>query len=192
MKHGLWILMLMGLCSILRAQSTFTASISYTPASCPTCCDGSAEVIMSGGMGCSPYIVMWSNGATTMMVTNVCPGPLTATVVSGNPGVCPTIICNASVTYSLATHVTETAGKINFLEVNNPVNDFLKISYSIESGDTFLDIQDIQGRVLESHRISPSEHTMSIQVSSLADGLYYVCLRQDHLIAARSKVVVSH
>ena len=54
------------------------ATITNVAATCSTACDGSATVIAGGGT--APYTYLWSNGATTQTVNNLCVGNYTVTV----------------------------------------------------------------------------------------------------------------
>ncbi|MBS1635874.1 MAG: T9SS type A sorting domain-containing protein [Bacteroidetes bacterium] len=192
MKQFFLFVVLIKFCTILQAQTTTSISITYTPASCPTCCDGMAYLTFSGPAYCSPYVVMWSNGATTTMVYNVCPGPLTATVISGGGAGCPAQICDTLITYTLATQVKETDGKMHRITVNNPVSDFLHTHYLGEPGNYFLDIVNLEGYILETYPFHSSVQEMSIPLQQLEDGLYYLCLRSDTQVLEHRKLVISH
>ncbi|HPS83988.1 MAG TPA: choice-of-anchor J domain-containing protein, partial [Bacteroidales bacterium] len=62
--------------SMLRANfsdvcSAFFPSVATTDASCVTCPDGSATVVLAGGL--APFQFSWSNGDTTQTVNNLLP-----------------------------------------------------------------------------------------------------------------------
>ena len=59
--------------------SVFTSVVN---ASCPTFCDGSATVSISGGTG--PYNILWSNAQTTATASNLCPGAYWVTLSDAN------------------------------------------------------------------------------------------------------------
>ncbi|MDO8367553.1 MAG: hypothetical protein Q7T20_12200, partial [Saprospiraceae bacterium] len=62
-------------------QLVLTANINVTHQSIPGVNNGAATVI--GGGGTAPYTVKWSTGAVTLTISNLAPGPYTATVTDG-------------------------------------------------------------------------------------------------------------
>ncbi|MCX7955220.1 MAG: carboxypeptidase regulatory-like domain-containing protein, partial [Bacteroidales bacterium] len=56
--------------------------ISTQNASCPSTCNGTAEVQISGGT--LPYTILWNNGANTTVVNNLCVGINTVKVFDAN------------------------------------------------------------------------------------------------------------
>jgi gliding motility-associated-like protein len=59
-----------------------TATMATTPVDCHGNCTGTAKVTPGGGT--PPYTVTWSNGATTDLITGLCVGTYTATIVDAN------------------------------------------------------------------------------------------------------------
>lgn len=76
------------------------ASASATPTGCGASCNGTANVTISGGS--APYTILWSNGATTATVSNLCAGVYTVQVTD-----------NGGCTISSQATVTNGASSIN-------------------------------------------------------------------------------
>lgn len=71
--------------ALLTAPSAITLGglPTITSASCGGNCDGAiSNVVIVGGTG--PYTYLWSNGATTANLSNLCPGNYTGTVTDAN------------------------------------------------------------------------------------------------------------
>jgi gliding motility-associated-like protein len=66
----------------LKIPAPLTVSIHTEDVLCPGDCDGSAEAIISGGVG--PYAVQWNTGGTTQVIHPLPGGTYTATVTDGN------------------------------------------------------------------------------------------------------------
>lgn len=169
-----------GICSLvailfachLFSQTTMTASITYTPASCPTCCDGSAAISCSGPQVCSPYSVLWSTGSPFFNIVNLCPGVYTATVVSGGPGNCPQQICSTNVTYSIPTAIAPLpAGeKLSVIDHDHAGDEIIYVLYNLEAAGK-LEISDINGSVVRAYTLHPSPSYQPIY-DSPGNGIY--------------------
>ncbi len=59
-----------------------TATATSTNVSCNGICDGSIDLILSGGT--LPFIFTWSNGATTKDISGLCPGSYTVNIIDNN------------------------------------------------------------------------------------------------------------
>jgi hypothetical protein len=64
--------------AVLEPQSTLAAGAFGTMESCPDADDGFLTATANGGQ--SPFTYLWSNGATTQVVTNVTPGNYSLTI----------------------------------------------------------------------------------------------------------------
>jgi len=83
------------------------ANASSTNTLCPSSCDGTASSSPVGGTG--PYIYLWSNGATTTNITNLCAGNYTVYVTDANgctDSAVTTVGSPAPITSSAATAAT--------------------------------------------------------------------------------------
>lgn len=67
---------------IINEASTLSLTINGTNSNCFNSCDGIAAATVSGGTG--PYTYLWSNGATTSVITNLCAGNYSLTVTDAS------------------------------------------------------------------------------------------------------------
>lgn len=78
---------------VTNTGSTIAVQATSTNESCQNACDGTASSTITGGT--APYAILWSNGATTANISNLCPGNYTVTVTD-NAG------CSASNSTSIS------------------------------------------------------------------------------------------
>lgn len=62
--------------------SVMTVTIAATNESCLNTCDGTATSTVTNGVG--PFTYIWSNGAVTQNISNLCPGNFTMEVIGSN------------------------------------------------------------------------------------------------------------
>lgn len=166
-KIFLSILLLLGI--KLSAQCTLSFSITTTPETCTGCCDGSAQISNLSG-GCPAYSVMWSNGANTFSISNLCAGSYTATVMDGGccaatPMVCgigsttgfhslnqlPDLIMfpnpasghltiRASALQNIDVKITESSGKQILNKILDVKNGSVNLDLDIENGIYFIEL----------------------------------------------------
>lgn len=67
---------------IINQPPPLSVFINKTNETCYQYCDGSVEAYVNGGQ--MPYSYIWSNGSTSSIVTNLCPGLYTVTIVDDN------------------------------------------------------------------------------------------------------------
>ncbi|PCH64719.1 MAG: hypothetical protein COC01_10670, partial [Bacteroidetes bacterium] len=67
---------------VISEPTGLTISVTGTNVSCNAVCDGSADVIASGGT--QPYSYSWSNGATSLAVQSLCAGMYNITITDNN------------------------------------------------------------------------------------------------------------
>jgi hypothetical protein len=93
--------------NFVNAQALSGTFSSQTNVSCFGMCDGSLTVTPSGGTG-GPYTYLWSQGAVTQTITNLCAGTYTCTIDDGVS------------TFFLSTTITQPAAvNINLSNVIN-------------------------------------------------------------------------
>jgi len=91
---------------ILYVPATITEPVAIddnetlVPANCNGNCNGSISLAPTGGTGSYTYV--WSNGATTSSVTNLCPGNYSVTITDGAS-------CTFTANYNLPAAITVTA-----------------------------------------------------------------------------------
>lgn len=66
----------------INEASTLSLTINGTNSNCFNSCDGIAAATVSGGTG--PYTYLWSNGAATSVITNLCAGNYSLTVTDAS------------------------------------------------------------------------------------------------------------
>lgn len=74
-----WIGSMNPLCSV---NPGMMVSPTISNETCANACDGSISTNVTNGL--APYTYSWSNGATTSLLVNVCPGSYTVTVTGAN------------------------------------------------------------------------------------------------------------
>lgn len=62
--------------------SVMTVTIAATNETCLNACDGTAISTVTNGVG--PFTYIWSNGAVTQNISNLCPGNFTVEVIGSN------------------------------------------------------------------------------------------------------------
>jgi gliding motility-associated-like protein len=68
--------------TVAAAQASPTLTLTPLNETCANACDGSISSTVSNGQASDTYL--WSNGATTANLTNVCPGPYTLVLTTAN------------------------------------------------------------------------------------------------------------
>jgi hypothetical protein len=63
---------------VLTSPPAMSAGIGYSAPTCSVPCNGWASATVTNNQGAVTYL--WSTGATTLSVSNVCPGPLSVTI----------------------------------------------------------------------------------------------------------------
>lgn len=128
-------------CTVVRSVTvnafgcTLAGDISATDASCNGANDGTATVNLSGQA--DPVSYLWSNGATTQMLSALAPGAYTVSVVDGNN--CP-VVLNTSISQptllsanASATGETSTGGN-NGTATASPTGGTGAYSYEWSNG----------------------------------------------------------
>gem|GEM_PF-5684965 len=67
---------------VLTEPDSLQVGVAASDASCPTCTDGSIQVVVSGAT--PPYDFIWSNGAITQNADGLLPGTYTLTITDDN------------------------------------------------------------------------------------------------------------
>ncbi|MBL4664966.1 MAG: hypothetical protein JKY23_03285, partial [Nitrospinaceae bacterium] len=66
----------------ITEPTAISSTITKTDASCNGICDGTAQVVVTGGT--TPYVYAWTGGLTTSAVTGICAGNLNVTITDNN------------------------------------------------------------------------------------------------------------
>ena len=130
--------------TLLVANASITSNYNGQNISCFGASDGSANVLISGGV--SPYNIQWSNGANTANISNLAPGTYTVTVTDFNGCVKTSSVTltqpsaiNLSDTKFMVSCFGGSNGSIN-LSVTGGIPGY---SYSWSNGQTTEDISGL-------------------------------------------------
>ena len=168
-------------------QCTFTVVTTFTPASCPTCCDGKILATYNGpGMPCLPYgwiLDPGSVGSPSGTWNNLCPGTYTISLVTG----CCTIygICGLpSSSTGIQFNLKNESGIQAF---PNPVSNilYLETDLSFEMG-TEIEVINILGQ-----SFSKQFYKNEIDVSALSGGVYFLRIKNDRGQVIQKRFIVS-
>ncbi len=151
--------------------SGLTASANTVDASGPSTCDGSAQIVVTGGT--APYAYSWSNAMmTTSSATNLCPGTYNFCVTDANG----CVTCNDAMIYDASSNPidsilifnnisypgTNVAGTLVTTTVEDCNLDFSLVdsagisNYTYVNQDTVMitwELYDVAGNVLTSYTL---------------------------------------
>jgi hypothetical protein len=129
-------------------------------------CTNTVWATVSGGT--PPYTYMWSNGATTDTVKNLCAGSYTITVTDQD-----TCKMSSIITIPALTGIVQTQSASSFKVYPVPAKNSLNVSI-VNAGFTpeLITIFDMTGRKVEEEKVSGHSTLYSIDVSKLAEGTY--------------------
>lgn len=147
--------------------------LSSTPASCPTCCDGS--ITATAGGGTAPYSYTWTpSGGTGPVASSLCPGSYTCCVVDING--CSTC---SNLSVSFTTDIQGQAEKNYLTLYPNPAANFVTVDQNFETPtSTVLTLSNVLGEVVytKSSGSASNLHEV-INLSTLPEGLYFISLK---------------
>lgn len=94
--------------TVTNTGSTLSVQATATNETCQNACNGSAAAVITGGT--APYTYLWSNGATTGTISNLCPATYTVQVSDQNgcTGNAQAIIANGALVTVTTNAVNET------------------------------------------------------------------------------------
>ena len=145
-----------------------TDSVIYTPASCDTCCDGSATVAILSGNG--SYTYLWTpDNQTTATATGLCAGNYYICITqSGGCEVCK------SFTITFNTGIDKLSYHKNFSIEPNPTSGTFTLSYNSQLSihNSQLKIYDVLGQEVYTQPITNPNQT-TITISQLSNGVYF-------------------
>ena len=147
-----------------------------------TLSNGSASVTNLAN-GTAPYTYIWSTGATTQIINNLSAGNYTVTVTDFHG-------CNqtATVLVNVATGLSNIANSINFRIYPNPAHAQVLVSLDAFNGSTTLSLKNILGQTMIFQPVTAQQ--TELDLSSLANGVYLVELREGDKAAVKQLVVV--
>jgi hypothetical protein len=159
---------------------------SVTNASCAVCPDGSVIVSISGGS--PPYTVLWSTGDTTSGLVNVLPGDYSI-CISDSAGC---MLCD-TFTVSMMVGSIQSVSASSIKVFPNPGNHELNVIWNSDQKNekAYLSLRNDLGDVVTPAILFESQ--VSIDISTLPNGVYLLELRKDNSSELMQlKVVVVH
>ncbi len=168
--------------SILRANLTdicasFLPAVSTTAASCASCPDGTATVVIAGGY--APYEYAWSTGDTTQTVSNLEPDDYTVIVTDS-------MSCSATLNVHIDFTDAVQDENIDFEIFPNPSHGEVTIQSSDLYGQSVLvDVCDVTGKSVYSAVMNEA----TLQISGLSAGIYNIRLVYNNEMVVRKLVV---
>jgi len=147
---------------------TYTSNI--TTSTNPT---GSATITIEGGTG--PFTILWDNGQSGEMATDLSPGDHTVTVTDG-------LGCEQTFEFIIddSTSTFEEKWKNDINVYPNPADDQLNIELS-ENVEFFhsVEIFNIHGKRVKTIVLNPSMEVINISVSEWTSGIYLATLHAE-------------
>ncbi|MEW6469176.1 MAG: T9SS type A sorting domain-containing protein [Bacteroidota bacterium] len=139
-----------------------TVSITNTPASCPTCCDGTATATASGGS--PPYTYSWSNGPTGPGSTGLCAQCYTVWVTDANGCGTQDSTC---VSFTVGMDVTGNAAAAFIYP--NPARDFV---YLVSGDNIFFVLSNTLGETIVYGELPQGKN--KVDMRGLPKGIYFM------------------
>lgn len=154
----------------IEAQTSQNFTIVTTPASCPTCCDGSASIGLIN-TNCNGYAIQWTDSSgylsSSSSINNCCAGnSYTATVYSA----CGQEVFFCSIFSQSVTNVHPYFNENKILVYPNPTNGLFEISIS-NSEKYILQIRNAIGQIIQTNILH--EGKTAIDLSSEEIGIYF-------------------
>jgi hypothetical protein len=146
---------------------------SQVPATCTTCCDGSATAIPSGGV--APYTYSWfPSGNTNVTETGLCPGTYSFTVTDSN-GCTVGMLCNVGNSVGIEDQVV--LGNLSIFP--NPASQIVNIQQTFSKPVAAeITLTNMLGQAVHSEsRTAVSKLDISLNISHLPDGVYFLSVR---------------
>jgi len=162
-----------------------SVTLSYTPASCPTCCDGCITVNVTSS--CPPYTVSWYPSDPTFPVPcGACADTTYIATVTDN------CACTASDTLTVTgtTGINLSGHEKHITVFPNPVNGILVISSNSNGKNISAVIIDIYGK--EIYRTEIYDESTVINTNHLSEGIYFISVLEDKKIVLTEKLIVAH
>jgi serine protease len=145
-------------------------SVSFTNASCASCPNGSAAVVLNSP-GTSPYNFTWSNGATTPTLGNLLPACYTVTITDANNCKDTTNTC-----IGFANGLTKLSLEDVLRVYPNPAHEQLFVKNGLGMNYT-LEIYDAVGKRIT--RFNSTAIEISVPLAEYAKGIYVVKLMSE-------------
>lgn len=172
------------LLKVVSTNAQCSITLSYTPASCPTCCDGCVTVNVI--TGCPPYTISWYPSDPTFPV--VCSACADTTYIASVTDNCA---CTSSdtITVTDATGINSSSINNDFNVYPNPSNGVYTLDFTTISNENIqLEVFNLLGeRVYLQKAVAVfGKNQYHIDLSKVADGIYFANVQfKDNLIVAK-------
>ena len=174
----------------LSAQCTGSIIPTYTPESCPGCCDGSLSFSMTSFCAPMSYTISCSSFTVTpasLPLNNLCAGNYTIYVIDG----CCNISCSVNIT-SASTGITEQQRVSPDIDMYpHPAKELLNISLrDYYEPNVGINVFDISGRKVESSELKVENGIGKLNTSFLNPGIYIIQVQNSKGQTAQKKLVI--
>jgi hypothetical protein len=137
--------------------------------------------------GIAPYSFLWSNGDTTGHIANLTsPGTYSVTVTD-NQGCIQTASATVVLEVETTTAINNTSAATDFSIYPNPAQNQLTLKTDIQDAATSYTIINSLGQIISSQTVSFVQ--TQIDLSALADGVYFMQLTQGEKTSAKEFIV---
>lgn len=170
------------LLKVVSTNAQCGITLSYTPASCPTCCDGCVTVNVI--TGCPPYTISWyPSDPTFPVVCSACADTTYIATVTDN------CACTSSDTITITGTTGITLNSLNndFAVYPNPSDNLLFIKIEKTNDPVYLIMTDLYGNIVQKENLKGTESV--IYTNQLATGIYFIIIRNDRQILRTEKWV---
>lgn len=156
---------------IISANAQCSITLSYTPASCPTCCDGCIAVNIVSP--CPPYTISWYPSDPTFPVCSVCED---TTYIASMTDACG---CTTSDTITPTGTTGIGSSEINniFAIYPNPSSELLILKTGLTNELLYVSISDISGNIVLKTDLKSAEN--KIHTNQLTAGIYFITIHND-------------
>ena len=163
----------------------YTYTISTTPPSCSSCCDGKISITNLLG-GCPPYSTTWSDGNISNNDISICYGITYTLTIKDASSCCPDSIVLLQ-TPNSTTSINEDIVNAFFLSLYpNPSNEeVVKLNFKAPTNkDVKIVVCDMTGRIVllnTLHSQNEVNNNYTLDITNLSKGMYIINLIIDKI-----------
>lgn len=168
----------------LSSQCSYSVIATYTPATCPTCCNGAITATLTGfGATCAPITwrldPLFANAAIPSW-SNLCPGTYTVVRVDGG---CCQVYCQVNLTFT-QTDIKQNSIQKFFFTYDNSER---VIKFNNQLANSVIKIFDLTAKVVKEKPLDI--RVDQINITDLEVGLYIVILYIDNRPQSQFKII---
>jgi dienelactone hydrolase len=158
-------------------------TVSGTVTNATSGSNGAINLTVTNGQ--APFTYSWSNASTTQNITGLAGGNYT---VSVSDAFCTTTQ-SFTVTSSTTTSIYDETNVAEMVVFPNPTKGELTLQLAqIEEGQASVSIMDISGKLIEKQLISATNNSITLSLSHLVNGVYFIQLTTPNGQSAPVKV----